>query len=82
MYQNSNCYPEVNPDPDTNPDQDLNPYITFDSVFLSSFFRTFRFDLLKKFGCSQEIAVRLAYVLKKVTPPHPIYCHLSAFLLN
>ncbi len=29
--------------------------------------RTFRFDLLEKWGCSQEVASRLSYALDKVT---------------
>jgi hypothetical protein len=28
--------------------------------------RTFRFDLLEKFGCSQEIASRIGYAYDKV----------------
>ena len=39
--------------------------------------RTFRFDLLEKFGCSQDIASRLGYAYDKVSS---FFC--SCFLYN
>ena len=29
--------------------------------------RTFRFDLIEKFGCSTELSSRLSYALEKIT---------------